>query len=121
MTTAYQRRSPTSRAAAVRAQGKARSKRELIVEYVWQQGVRGATRDEIARALGMPIQTVCGRVAEELAPLDAKGHAREPRLRMNGERRETRQGSPAYVLVARTAPYVEQQLCMPLQRLGGAA
>ncbi len=119
MTTAYQRKSPTSRAAAVRAAGKAQSVRERIVQFVWEQGAKGATRDEIAHGLGILIQTVCARVADELAVTDGAGNPREPRFRVTGDVRRTRAGSAAFVIVTTVTPYVEEQLALvPLQRHG---
>lgn len=117
MTTAYQRRSHTSRAAAVKAQGKARTGRERVVDFVWQQGSRGATRDEIAVGTGLPLATVCGRVNEELQYLDSRGRSREPRIRQTDDTRNTRAKTAAYVLVAAVAPQpVTKPVEPPLQQ-----
>ena len=62
----YQRMSETSRAAACMAEASAESARRRVGLYVAGQGEQGATRDEISRGLGIPIQTVCARVDDLL-------------------------------------------------------
>lgn len=58
----HQSSSPTSTAAAVKESKTMRSKMFLVYEYIKARGAYGATRQEIADDLGIPIQTVCGRV-----------------------------------------------------------
>ena len=60
----FARRSPTSRAAARRAEEKAPSYRAHILGFMVARGTGGATNDEIADALDIPIQTVCPRMCE---------------------------------------------------------
>ena len=69
-------------------------RRVLIANHVRACGCRGATRDEIAVALSLPIQSVTGPVRRLL-------DSRE--LHENGLTRLTRYGSPAAVLVAQRA------------------
>lgn len=58
--------STTSEAAAVRITPRAPNMRETVRRFVVSRDVYGATRQEIADALGMRLQSVCGRVAELL-------------------------------------------------------
>jgi len=58
--------SRTSEAAAVRVTRRAPTMREHVRLYLVSRGDYGATRQEIADALGMRLQSVCGRVAELL-------------------------------------------------------
>lgn len=58
----HQSASPTSRAAAEANAPTMRSKMYLIYTHIRQQGLHGATRQEIADDLAIPLQTVCGRV-----------------------------------------------------------
>lgn len=67
------------------------SRRERIARYVDAQGVQGATRDEIAEALKMPIQSVCSPVKA----LVASG-----KLSNTKRKRVTRTGAAAVVIVA---------------------
>lgn len=70
---------------------------QRIIEYLTRCGDHGATRDEIAIALAMPLTTVSGRVTE----LKRLGDVQD-----TAERRPTRTGSTACVLT----------LAMPIQR-----
>ncbi len=54
----------TSKAAAKYIAITSQTKRERIYRLLCELGIEGATNEEMSRALGMPIQTVCGRVAE---------------------------------------------------------
>jgi len=58
--------SRTSEAAAVQVTRRAPTMREHVRLYLVSRGEYGATRQEIADALGMRLQSVCGRVAELL-------------------------------------------------------
>jgi len=58
--------SRTSEAAAVKITRRAPTMREHVRLYLVSRGEYGATRQEIADALGMRLQSVCGRVAELL-------------------------------------------------------
>lgn len=87
----YHRDVSTSRAAAEAAATRQPGRRALIVAYIVNCGRRGATRDDIAAALDLPIQCVCGPVRDLL---DA-GEIHE-----TAETRPTRLGSAARVLVA---------------------
>lgn len=64
--------------------------RLLVVRYVYRQKAKGATCDEIERMLGLSHQTVSARVTEA----KARGE-----IVPNGERRPTRSGRMAAVLV----------------------
>lgn len=103
-TAPFQATSATSKAAAlkVEADGKRRTKIEQIVEWVRLCGSEGATRDEISRALSMPIQTVCSAVAGALG---------DGRLRETLDERETRNHAMARVLVG-VFPEKEAQLVL---------
>ena len=59
-------RARTSIAAAEAIREMAGTLRCKVFVYIVEQGDRGATRQEIADALEMRIQTVCGRVGELL-------------------------------------------------------
>lgn len=65
--------------------------RRRVVSFVRERGERGATVDEIEVALGLSHQTVSARVTEAKADGD---------LVLSGERRPTRSGRGAAVLVA---------------------
>lgn len=67
------------------------SRRELVARYVASCGDTGATRDAIAEALDLPIQTVCPLV---------KAMERSGRLVSTSRTRKTRNGKPAAVLIA---------------------
>jgi len=83
---------PTSIAAAEsQLSNKKQRDKEAIVAFVKQHG--GATRDELVQGLGLGVGTVCPRVFE----LIRAGVLVEP-----GEKRETRTGSKAYVLYAKS-------------------
>lgn len=58
--------SQTSEAAAVRVTPRGPTMRDHVRLYLVSRGAYGATRQEIADALGMRLQSVCGRVAELL-------------------------------------------------------
>ena len=60
----FARKSPTSRAAAKRAEAKAPSYRAHILGFMVAKGTQGATNDEIAEALDIAIQAVCPRMHE---------------------------------------------------------
>ena len=66
-----------------------------VLEFVKTRGIEGATRHEIAEGLGIPLQSVCGRVAELL-------DKRWPELLETDAKRETQFKQPAVVLVAIT-------------------
>lgn len=68
--------SQTSEAAAVRVTQRAPTMREHVRLYVVSRGQYGATRQEIADALGMRLQSVCGRVAELLERMQVVATAR---------------------------------------------
>jgi hypothetical protein len=64
---------------------------EIVVGFLSTRGAHGATREEIAIGLNMPVQTVCARVRElldESTPVVIETDAKRP----------TRTGSPAVVL-----------------------
>lgn len=65
-----------------------------VLKHVQRMSSVGATREEIADALGMPLSSVCGRVNELLDP-------RWPDLVETTQTRPTRFGRPAVVLVAK--------------------
>lgn len=99
----------TSRAAAVlQGQGRRQSNRERVVAFVWQCGARGATREEVADALGMRLSSVCGRVGEELTRRGKNGEDLS-RIRQLTTKRVTSAGAQAFVLVA-VAPVDARQL-----------
>lgn len=78
----------TSRQAAKDAGSRASSDRTAVLAWIREAGARGATDDEIERALDMKHQTASARRRElVLAGLIAP----------TGERRPTRSGSPAQV------------------------
>lgn len=56
--------SRTSEAAAVRIAPRVPTMREHVRLFLVSRGEYGATRQEIADALGMRLQSICGRVAE---------------------------------------------------------
>lgn len=62
-----------------------------VVAFVRARGQRGATSDEVEVALGLPHQTVSARITEAKAAGE---------LVMSGDRRPTRSGRNAAVLVA---------------------
>jgi len=96
-TAPFQKSSRTSKAAAMAQIGKRLTTRERVVKYIWGCGASGATRDEIAIALGLRLSSVCGRVAEEMQRDDAHS-----RIRQLSETRLTSAGAQAFVLVAVT-------------------
>jgi hypothetical protein len=66
--------------------------RDRVLAYIRSQGAAGATRDEIDAALGMPIQSVCARCDDLLK-------AQPPLIRARGDKRKTRRGCFADVMV----------------------
>lgn len=90
----FARRSSTSRAAALENYPRAGTQRERILNEVHRcehdRPFRGATRDELAVSLELPLATVCPRVWE----LIKGGWLRETDMH-----RETREGQAAVVLV----------------------
>lgn len=66
-----------------------------VLDYIKSRGLDGATRHEVAIGIGIPLQSVCGRVAELL-------DKRWPELIETAEKRETQFKQPAVVLVAIT-------------------
>jgi hypothetical protein len=73
-----------------------------ILKHIEKMADCGATRDEIADSLGLPVSTVCGRVNELLDP-------RWPDVVETDQRRNTRYGKPAVVLVAKTEASSERR------------
>lgn len=69
-------------------------KRAEVLRYVSKMADIGATRDEIAAALGIPLSSVCGRVNELL-------NCQPPAVYETNDRRVTRSGKSAVVLRAR--------------------
>ena len=67
------------------------SRRQQIVDHVGRCGGHGATRDEIAEAIGRPVHTITGPVMALV---------RSGRLVSTPQTRLTRYGFPAVVLVA---------------------
>jgi hypothetical protein len=61
-----------------------------VVSFVKGCGYQGATSDEVEQELDMPHQTASARMTEALAKNE---------LRRNGERRKTRSGRSAAVLI----------------------
>lgn len=90
--TSHHRTAPTSRDALRAAAPRAGTRAARVLGHLTAAGNRGATRDEIADALGVPIQSLCSVVR---ALLDA-GHALEI-----DRTRPTRLGRPAAVIIAR--------------------
>lgn len=72
--------------------------RQRIADYLRMLGARGATRDELSHDLGMVIGTVCGRCKELLD---------EELIYESCERRQTRTGKTAVVLVWGPPPWEE--------------
>ncbi len=94
----------TSREAAQRVRpSRAESDRRRILHYVVSRGAEGATRDDIVRVLGIEIQTVCPRV-DELLTL--------AHLEQTKERRHTRSGASAFILVATAAGRAADSLAL---------
>lgn len=90
--------SDTSRRAAHAIRNRAPSMKLRVLKHIAACGAHGATIDEIAAALEMLTQTVCGRVGELARPEDG------PALIVDsGQRRDTVHGSPAKVMVATEA------------------
>jgi hypothetical protein len=67
-------------------------RRAEILRYIAKMADVGATRDEISEALGLPLSSVCGRVNELM-------NCNPPAVRETNERRMTRYGKPAVVVV----------------------
>ncbi|MCA9137860.1 MAG: hypothetical protein KDB00_13905 [Planctomycetales bacterium] len=78
--------------AAASAMEKGPSRRDRIETFIRDRGPHGATRHEIADAMGWPVQSVTSPVLAML---------RSGRLIENGKTRLTRHGSPAAVIVCR--------------------
>lgn len=79
----HQASSPTSVASAEKNATTMRSKMFLIYEHIRQQGLHGATRQELADDLGISLQTVCGRVRRlyQMGRIGSNpGHVRANRL-----------------------------------------
>lgn len=91
--------SSTSRAAAQAVAARLPKLQAEVLEFVRARGARGATREELEQGLNMSGNTVRPRVKELLNPYRAGG----PLLRVSDERRPTRSGMAAEVLVARAA------------------
>jgi hypothetical protein len=81
----------TSTLAAIEIKPHAASLRDRVYAWIRQQGMQGATSDEVEAALGMIHQTASARV-RELVKLG--------QLRKSGNTRKTRSGRHAEVLVA---------------------
>jgi hypothetical protein len=80
-----------SRAAATHARQAAPRQRDLVMAFVRSRGEHGATNDEIADGLRLPIQSVCAR-ANELAAVD--------QIHDSGQERPTNTGRPGRVWIA---------------------
>lgn len=76
--------------AAASATPKGPSRRDRIESYILSRGAHGATRHEIADAMGWPLSGVCSPV---------KAMLRSGRLAETGQRRLTQYGSMAAVIV----------------------
>jgi hypothetical protein len=92
----YQPGSATSRAAAESARFSAAEQRARVADFYRTQAPGGATREEAAIRLGLPIQSICPRVRELIG--DGTGVLVE-----SDETRLTRAGKPAAVLYWRDA------------------
>ena len=84
----------TSREAAEQVKSKTPQQREQVFAFVRDQGNNGATRDEVGAALKLPAQSATPRVLELI---------NAGRLFETDQRRQTRGGCSAVVLVALTA------------------
>lgn len=82
----------TSIAAAAGAQKTKPTTSEAIFRFVFVRGETGATREEIAEGLHLPIQTVCARVSEMLAERDLQNSP--------SRIRKTKSGRAAQVIIA---------------------
>jgi len=60
----FRRGQETQAAAAEAIAPRTKTLRDRCLSYIRARGERGATNEEIAAALGLRLQTVCGRVAE---------------------------------------------------------
>lgn len=80
----------TKSAAYRKSRPKANARHEMILRFVAECGVRGATREEIANSTGLRLQSVCSPVLTLL---------QEGRLREDGRKRPTSSGSAAAVCV----------------------
>lgn len=83
-----QRHSPTSVAAAGRAEPAAATQRRAVLDYIRGRGAEGATDEEVQTALGMNPSTQRPRRIE----LVGSGHVRD-----SGRQRQTRSGRNAVV------------------------
>lgn len=88
------RRSVECRGTAARSTSAGGGRRDTVLKFVRGRGIRGATRDEIAEGLSLPVQSVCSPV---LALIE-RGELRE-----KGQTRTTRYGKPAAILVAKAS------------------
>lgn len=89
----------TSIAAAESIKPVAKTLRERVFDYIQSRGIHGATIDETVAALGLKIQTVCGRF-NELAggPYRVGDEVRHYPVRIvqTGETRQTESGRGAH-------------------------
>jgi len=60
----HQKKSRTSREAAIRAEKNVRTVLHRVLLFYQSQGRVGATNDEVSFSLGIPIQTICARKRE---------------------------------------------------------
>ncbi|MBX9609715.1 MAG: hypothetical protein K2Y51_26130 [Gammaproteobacteria bacterium] len=88
----FQRDSETSRQAAEEIRPRAQSYRAACLGFVYGRGRAGATNEEVGKALGMKIQTVCPRMKE----LREAGELVDSQMR-----RETESGRAAVVWIHR--------------------
>ena len=87
----HQRHSDTSRAAAASVRSSAASIRARVLEYLQRQGPKGATDDEVQRALNLPGSTQRPRRVELI---------RDGMVRDSGRKRPTSTGRAAAVFTA---------------------
>jgi hypothetical protein len=71
------------------------ARRDAMERHIVTAGSHGATRDELAIALDLPVQSITGPVSELLAA---------GRIKENGRKRPTRYGRPAAVLISSLLP-----------------
>lgn len=82
----------TSKAAAHSMRDHAPTVRDRVVAFIGAQGAFGATNEEIAEALSISLQSVCGRTNEAWT-------AEPPLIRQSNQRRAGRSGRLAKVWV----------------------